>query len=399
MPNKKSIGLLIETLKNGGAERAVANLSKDLYERYNVYIILLDANDIAYPYCGKIIDLNIKQNKTKNIFKRFLYTFKSVKELKRIKRKLNINIIISFMTIANRLNVMSKRKNDISIISIRNTMSRTKMNFIKRKLLVWCGQKADYTISLSEGVKNDLIENFNYPSDKIQTIYNSCSFNWFYKESKAIDDLIAKFDFSKPSLVTVGRLTYQKGQWHLLRAISIVKKTLPNIQLFIFGQGELKNKLLEYAKILGIQDNVFWLGYINNHHKFLTNCDLFVLPSIYEGLGNVLLESIACGLPTISMDCPNGPREILSNSPIKSLDKVDYSDYGVLVPPFTSGDFCLNGDFENSDYLLGEAIINLLSFDDLRDRYHKNALERIKDFSPEVIKQQWFDLLESLEKD
>ena len=134
-----------------------------------------------------------------------------------------------------------------------------------------------------------------------------------------------------------------------------------------------------------------------SHHKFLEKCTAFVFPSIYEGLGNVLLEALACGLPTISSNCLNGPSEILEGKVHHPLNKVSYCEYGILVPEFSYKEFDVKDkEFENSDRMMAEAIIRLLTDQGLKEDYNRRALLRIKDFAPEKIKGQWYKLLDNI---
>ena len=119
---KKNIGIIVNSLKDGGAERAAANLSKDLSEKYNVFIFLIDSTNISYPYKGKIVPLPILKNN--NTFTKIINRVRASKFLKYYKKLYGINTVISFMPYSNLLNILSSKKNDISIISIRNTMSK-----------------------------------------------------------------------------------------------------------------------------------------------------------------------------------------------------------------------------------------------------------------------------------
>lgn len=392
MKAKKNIGIMSWSLNNGGAERAVANLAKDLSEKYNVYIILFDAENITYPYGGTVIDLEIPMGtgtiqKSLTLIKRYL-------KLKKIKKQFDIHTMISFMPHINLYNILTKGS-DKAIISIRNNMSQSRKTKFANKLMVWEGKKADMTVSLSEGVRQDLIHNFGYFPDKVVTIYNSCDINWITRQSEDVDKLIEEFDFSEPVLVTVGRLTHQKGQWHLLRALSILKEKKVNCKLVIFGQGEYLDKLKAYAEKLGVSNRCFFMGYVKNHHRFMKKCDMFVFPSLFEGLGNVLLEALACGMPVISMDCPSGPMEILNSSVGETVTNITWAKYGVLVPAFSNNEFDVDDNtFERSDYLLADAIVGLLTDEELKKKYRKQAEIRIRDFAPDRIKQQWIDLIE-----
>lgn len=394
MNRKKNIGIMVWSLNAGGAERAAANLSKDLSDKYNVFILLFDAHNISYPYSGTIIDL--ESTIRTGIVGKLHEMVRRCVAISNAKRKYNIDLVISFMPNSNLYNVLTKGKGK-SIISIRNTMSQKCDSFLEKKIITWCGRKADMTVSLSEGVRNDLIDNFGYKPNDVVTIYNSCDVSWFMRESIEVDALIDEFDFTRPTIATVGRLTYQKGQWHLLRALKIVLQKIPNCQLVIFGQGEKREQLESYAKHLGVTNHVHFLGYIKNHHKFLAKCDVFVFSSLFEGLGNVLLEALACGLPVISSDCPHGPREILDGKLGEGKNKIYYANYGVLTPKFSMTDLDVNdNEIEDSDVMLAEAIEKLLSDSEMREHYIQQSKLRMEDFLPKTTKTRWECLIEGI---
>lgn len=386
-----NIGIIVKSLKGGGAERAAANLSKDLSEKFNVFLMVFDTTEIAYPYCGKIIDLNTLPAKTK--LGKIVNFIKRLKKIRSAKIENDFCATISFMPSANMLNVLT-RTNDKVIVSIRNMMSRRSRSRLQRAAISWVGQMADMTVSLSEGVRTDLIENFGYSPEKVVTIYNSCDPNWFLRENDNTVAMMAKFDFSKPTLVMTGRLTTQKGQWHALRAMAILKKKIPDCQLLIFGEGELRDSLEEYAKQLGVDDCTYFMGYVKNYHMILKKSKVFLFPSLYEGLGNVLLEAVACDLPIVSTNCPYGPAEILAPGEFIEDDSIHYGKYGILVPNFKDESFSIEYEpFDKNDEMFARAIEQLLTNNNLYQKYKNQEIERAKDFEPDKIKGQWFNLL------
>lgn len=390
----KNIGIIVKSLKGGGAERAAANLSKDLSEKYKVYLLVFDATEIAYPYCGEIVDLNTLPAKTKagkmvNFIKRLI-------KIRSAKKKYNFCATISFMPSANMLNVLT-RLNDKTVISIRNMMSRRSHSKVQKAMISWMGKEADMTVSLSEGVRTDLIDNFGCNPEKVVTIYNSCDAKWFLRENDEVSAMMKRFDFSKPTLVMTGRLTSQKGQWHALRALAMVKEKIPKCQMLIFGEGELEQELREYAKQLHVDNSTFFMGYVKNYHMFLKESTAFLFPSLYEGLGNVLLEALACDLPIVSTNCPYGPAEILAPDEVIENGKIHYGKYGILIPNFADKGFCdSNESFEENDKLFAEAITQLLMNEEMYRKYKEQAVKRAKDFEPNKIKEKWFTLLEKL---
>lgn len=391
---KKNVAILSWSLNSGGAERAAANLSKDLSDKYNVYLVVFDASNITYSYAGELVDIMIKSGNS--TLKKIIVFFKRCFKIKKIKKEKNIDVTISFMPHVNFYNVLSK-VNDKLIISIRNFMSKRGVSKLSRLQMNIARKMSDKTVACADGVRDDLIKNFGYDNNSVITIYNSCDMNWLKNENKQVDNLINKFDFQKPTVVNVGRMNYQKGQWHLLRAFSEVVKQIPNCQLVIFGEGELKEKLEKYAENLGIRENVFMFGFVKNHHKFMEKCNVFVCSSLYEGIANLILEALAFGVPVVSTDCFSGPGEILNEQVYNKIDDILLAKYGILTTRFSEKDFDIDDfNFEKSDYNLAKAIIIMLQDKKLSSRYTNNGNERIKDFAPENIKEKWINLIENL---
>jgi glycosyltransferase involved in cell wall biosynthesis len=120
-------------------------------------------------------------------------------------------------------------------------------------------------------------------------------------------------------IVTVGSLKAQKN--HLLLLQAFAKIGASDARLMLVGDGSGKPVLIELAKELGVGDQVIFAGFQPDPTPFYVSADLFVLSSDHEGLPTVLIESLACGTPVVSTDCPSGPSEIL-----------DHGRYGRLVP-------------------------------------------------------------------
>ena len=130
------------------------------------------------------------------------------------------------------------------------------------------------------------------------------------KKKEKVEDLnIGK----KNLIIGIGRLTRQKNFLLLIRAFKKILIKYPNYHLILLGEGEQKKILEEETKKLEIQDKVFFLGYKKNVYKYLLNSDCFVLTSLWEDPGFVILEAALSNISIISSNCSNGPEEILSN--------------------------------------------------------------------------------------
>ena len=141
-------------------------------------------------------------------------------------------------------------------------------------------------------------------------IYNPLDKKNIIKKSKENIKINFFKDKNHLKILNIGRFTKQKDQITLLKAISLIKNNF-KFKLIILGQGHYKDKLKNYIKINNLEKSVKISKYIKNPYPIIKKSDLFILSSRYEGLPNVLLESITLNTPVISSDCPTGPKEIL----------------------------------------------------------------------------------------
>jgi len=177
---------------------------------------------------------------------------------------------------------------------------------------------------------------------------------------------------SKPFLVGLGRLSPEKGFDLLIRAFAQLPPTCDKWSLVIVGEGPQKAELDALCNCLGLTRRVIFTGLMKKPEEVLRQAGFFVLPSRYEGFPNALIEAMACGLPVISFDCPNGPREIIR-------DGVD----GMLVSPGDSGALC---------NAMGRLIINK----SLREKLALNAMEAARRFDLDRIMGVWENLLDEV---
>ena len=392
---KKNIAIIIQKLNGGGAERVAANLSQALNDKFQVHLILFNANNIKYPYSGILHDLQLPPLKWKS--GKFFQFIRRVLAVRRIKKTNNIETSISLMDGANLINIFSK-KGDKIITSIHNQMSKSrfKNRFIKLWnifIIRYVSFHSDWVVAVSEGVRQDLIQNFGLHPEHLITIYNAC----------AVQDIKQSLEKHKTkklitatnNVISMGRLIEQKGQWHLIRAFSEVIKVVPDATLYILGEGSLQNKLEQLVKNLNLTHKVIFLGFREPPYPYLALSKVFVLSSLYEGFGNVLIEAMACGTPCISTDCTSGPREILApgTSILEQLSTIEYASYGVLTSVDNKLNLDANTQLSQQEHQLSQAIIRLLTDEKLRQHYKEQALKRSQNFSQEVIIKRWERLI------
>lgn len=118
----------------------------------------------------------------------------------------------------------------------------------------------------------------------------------------------------KDYYLAIGRLTRQKNFLFLLKCFKILSKTNPNIKLIILGEGEQRPLLEKFIINNELKNNVLLPGYKIDVYKYLYNCKLFILSSLWEDPGFVMLEAMYARSLVLSSDCPSGPKEIVSKS-------------------------------------------------------------------------------------
>ncbi|GHT76248.1 glycosyl transferase [Bacteroidia bacterium] len=166
-------------------------------------------------------------------------------------------------------------------------------------------------------------------------------------------------------IISVGRLTTQKGFDRLIEAFSLVNKEFPDWRLDIFGAGEDEQKLREIIEACHLEKAVSINSPVKEIIKEYLDSSVYVMSSRYEGFPMVLLEAMSCGLPCVAFDCPHGPSEIITNG-------ID----GFLVE---------NGNLTQ----LAEKIKTLIADTELRKEMGQNAKKNILRFAPEAIMKQW----------
>ena len=173
-------------------------------------------------------------------------------------------------------------------------------------------------------------------------------------------------------LVCIGRYDYDKGNDLLLQAWAKIEKQIPEWIIDIYGNGNMET----YQQLmvqLGIDSSRCHLhGPITEVRKEYLQSSLFVLPSRYEGFGLVLIEAMACGLPVVSFDCENGPRNIISDG-----------QNGFLVQPFDVDAFA-------------ERLLMLIRNEELRQKMGVEAHQSSRQYQIENIALRWKSLFEEL---
>jgi glycosyltransferase involved in cell wall biosynthesis len=378
-------------LSEGGAEKVLSELSCNFPDDIEQVIVLYEKK-ITFPHKGKLISLN--STATSLLF--FTRTYKFIQRIFRLKKIIkmeNPDCVISFMEEANFINIMVS-ENPIVTVHIPQSINPKRLSsLIAIKLMIFALYNRAKVIAVSKGVKNNLIKKFGVKEEKIQVIYNPVAIKEIQILSgEKINENILENNI--PMVVTSGRLTEQKGQWHLIRAFSEVRKQIP-CRLVIMGKGELDGYLKELTRELNLQNDIVFLGWQKNPYKYIANADVFVMSSLWEGFGIVLVEAMACGLPVISTDCPCGPREILAPQNIgdNQINDIENAEFGLLVPVCDGRFYKASVPLTKEERILANAIIQILSNKELNEHYSKAGAQRAYDFDVKKIVEEYALLL------
>ena len=386
----KKIGILVPSLSDGGAEKVAANLSIIYTELgYDVYMILYE-NKVSFEYNGKIIDLNIK--KRRGIFK----IFKDLEiyfKVKKVKKKYNFDVVVSHLPKTDLFNALTKG-NEKVITTIHNNIAIDYPTYMK-KLLPYIIKKSDLIASVSKVGENDLKRDYN--ATNVKTIYNPQMLEKIEDLAKEKITEVPLEEFKGNTIINVGRLSNQKGQWHLIRAFSKVLETRKDARLVLVGRGELEERFKDLVKNLNIEGKVIFTGFNSNPYKFLSKADIYVSTSIHEGLPMTYIEAMSLGLPIISTDCISGPREIIA--PDKFEKAIDYNkvqSYGMLVSDFGNIESIDGTKLSEEEINLADKINKLLDDKDLYKSLSEKAKFRSQEFDYKNIKKVWKTELEEI---
>ena len=353
---KKHIGFLIMNIGNGGGtERVTTLLANQLVVRgYEVSVISCrEGSKSHFSMAEMVSQYSLEGEKISNGVKRKLVCIEKLKKIVK-KQKIDTMIAVDVALYAYLWPLqMQKICRCIAWEHFNYYISVNSMAKLGRRL---AAKFANHIVVLGQ---NDLM---NY-KEHYKTIKNiSCIYN------PILLDKEEKTDLNQRVVVSAGRLEYQKGFDMLIEIWEAVEKENKDWILKIYGEGSLKNELKKMIAQKGLQ-NIQLCGYAENIEKAYLEASIFALSSRYEGFGLVLLEAQAKGLPCISFNCKEGPREIIK-------DGVN----GFLIE---EGNF-----MEYADGLL-----KLMRDVELRKKFAKEAGSNLKRHNIDVIMRRWEEIL------
>lgn len=293
----KEIAIFQKDLKIGGIQKSLINLLNNIdLNKYNVDLYIFDRANFYENELDNRINI-IYLNKY-NYLNRLVF-FDVLKKIKKVNITKSYDIAIDYNSYSNEcaihaLKVNAKKR----YIYAHNDVILKSKNEIKYRILTFFFQKKylyfDKIIAVSKGVKESIIEKYNFHESRIEVIPN------YIDTKEIIEKSEEKVDFAPNpehyNLVTIGRLVHQKGFDLLIKEMREIVAKNNNIDLYIVGDGEEKNRIKNLIEKYNLKNNVHLLGSRKNPYSILKLMDGFILTSRYEGQGIVLLEAKCLGL-------------------------------------------------------------------------------------------------------
>lgn len=309
-------------LKVGGAEISLLRLAQGLRERgLEVSIVVHRVDQAAHALAGDIELISLDAGRT-------LAAWLKLPALLRRRRP---DVLISALTHSNIVAAIGARlaRTGTKVVvtehapvssMLRLDTSRTYRATVK--LMPWAYRLADAIVPVSQGIYDDLAPLLDTHTRKRLRIAPNPVLrkDWQQLAQASLDDAWFQAD-APPVILAVGRLSPEKNFAGLIKAFAGLRGEAPAPRLAIIGEGPERGALQALIEQYGLTERARLLGQRDNPFAYMRRARVFVLNSLFEGFGNVLIEAMACGVPVISTDCPVGPREVL-----------DQGRYGLLVP-------------------------------------------------------------------
>lgn len=309
----KDLLIMAKSLGGGGSEVALIELINALPEaHYNITLVLLDSdNEYAYRLKKnvRIVQLTFDSSFAKSLVSMYAFPAKVLK-------KLSINSFIPYYDfVSNCVTNVFEKTYDIAIdfygygsfvtaFLATKIRAKKKATWLHDEKIYWMKSvqkylcKYDKVYGVSQAVVDVFCREYPHYKDKTEVFYNVIDIEEIKRKSEQDELIPFKENFN---IVTVGRLTEQKGYDIAIEAASILKNKKINFAWYAIGSGRDEEKLKELVKKYCLEDQFVFLGRKDNPYPYpyMKHCNLYVQPSRHEGYGLTILEARVVGLPIV----------------------------------------------------------------------------------------------------
>ncbi len=320
----------------GGAEKYLKHLLPGL-KAYGINCDLIvvctkKTESTFAAYCNEVSNLGIK---TTLIVAEKYAILKTAKKVNNYLRAEKIDILHTHLFHADLMAAVLKTffNNQVRTISTKHgyqekvlqqydPVNYKKLNDLYYHITKYILRKIDINIAVSKAMA-DLYFNLGISNTHFPYIHHGITLQEFDKS-----EFDSKYRKARQQLITVGRIEIIKGHHFLIDAMPIVLEAFPDAKLLVLGDGTEKANCEEQVKTAGLQNNVEFMGFVQQPYHYITNSDIIIQPSFFESFGLVFIEGLALKTPIIAFDVPAG-NEILENN--KTALLVNKGDHKALA--------------------------------------------------------------------
>jgi glycosyltransferase involved in cell wall biosynthesis len=308
-----TITIILPNLNGGGAERLHVNLANNwVSQGFDVEFILLRKEGVLIPLLApeiKVKGLNVDRIRDA--------IFPLASQLRKSRPQIVLTAMWPLTSVAVLAWIISGCKGKLFLSDHENLrlayigQKRATLSYLKN-IIRFSYPLASGIIAVSRGVKNELCLLGNLPNKLVRVIHNPAAVGVSsVRETSTVRDQLWGAGFDR-HILTAGRLAPEKDHESLIKAFALIPKNF-NAKLVILGNGPARADLEALVIQLELEGRVLLPGFIVDPYPWFRSADLFVLSSLREGFGNVIVEALECGLPVVSTNCPSGPAEILED--------------------------------------------------------------------------------------
>ena len=212
-------------------------------------------------------------------------------------------------------------------------------------------------VSLSAEIQKSVMKEYGIDSKSTPIVFNGVSMEKCHRKKE--------YKGNK-KILHVGRFSSAKNHEVLVRAIAMIAKRGYDVKLYLYGQGELEASIRELVKSLHMEENICFCGLTDDIYSIMEKCDIFVLPSVYEGMPMTLIEAMGTGMPILASNVGGIP------------DMIENEKSGLLCEPTVDG--------------VVKGLERLIESEEERKRYGENAIISSEKFSAEKMAKDYYEI-------
>lgn len=311
----KKIIIVYPSFERGGIENILVNLINELVRKKILIEIITISNKLKnsqllkpskylYIHCTKMKKIFFLSNRINLALQAAKLLIKSINKTNHkssIIFSMQSSMIPILISKFYKIKIVARNAEDpISSFRYSGKKIYSSVIFLLRFLIY---NLSDGIITNSYGSKKSL-GLFLLNKKKICAIYNP-----YLKKINVI-----KKNIKKKQILAVGRFCRQKNFEFLIKAFDTFSKKKPNYKLMLLGDGEYRQRIKKLIISLNLSKKIVLKGWVKDTNKFFLESKLFIIPSLYEGLGNVVIDALNNNTPVIASKCKSGPREIIKES-------------------------------------------------------------------------------------